>query len=93
MGLRLIQTAVAVGRWLIGHGDVVSAIVLASREKAIVELLAEGHADASVARRLGVSQRTVTYTLRALMDRIGVENRFQLGLVLGATQAVKSSAD
>jgi DNA-binding CsgD family transcriptional regulator len=55
---------------------------LNAREKAIVELLAEGHTDASVAQRLGISERTITYTLRALMDRVGVENRFQLGLVL-----------
>jgi DNA-binding NarL/FixJ family response regulator len=55
---------------------------LNAREQAIVELLAEGHTDASVAQRLGISERTITYTLRALMDRVGVENRFQLGLVL-----------
>ena len=57
---------------------------LTSREKALVDLLASGHTDASAARRLGISARTVTYTLRSLMDRLGVENRFQLGLALGS---------
>jgi hypothetical protein len=30
----------------------------------------------------------VLYAMRALMDRLGVENRFQLALVLGAAQAI-----
>lgn len=64
--------------------DGVPAIVLTSREKAIVALLAQGHTDAASARQLGISARSLTYTLRALMDRLGVDNRFQLGLALGA---------
>jgi DNA-binding CsgD family transcriptional regulator len=66
----------------------VPPIVLTPREQAIVGLLAEGHTDASAAQHLGISQRTIAYTLRALMDRIGVDNRFQLGMALGATRAV-----
>ena len=58
-------------------------VVFSAREKALVELLAAGHTDASAARRLGVSPRTVSYTLQSLMDRLEVENRFQLGLALG----------
>jgi LuxR family transcriptional regulator of spore coat protein len=57
--------------------------VFTPREKALVELLAEGHTDASAARRLGVSPRTVSYTVQSLMDRLEVDNRFQLGLALG----------
>lgn len=67
------------------HG--VPDIVLTPREKAVIALLAEGHTDSTAARQLGISPRTITYALRALMDRIGVENRFQLGLALGALQA------
>jgi DNA-binding CsgD family transcriptional regulator len=70
----------------------VSPIVLTPRERAIVALLAEGHTDAVVAERLGLGQRTIAYSLRALMDRLGVENRFQLGLVLGAAKAAAPSA-
>jgi DNA-binding CsgD family transcriptional regulator len=65
----------------------VPPIVLTTREQAIVALLAEGQTDSVVARHLGISERTIAYTLRALMDRLGVENRFQLGLVLGAAHA------
>lgn len=65
----------------------VPRLVLTPREKALVALLAEGHTDASAADHLGMSARSVTYTLRALMDRLGVENRFQLGLALGALHA------
>nr|BFE70522.1 hypothetical protein GCM10020092_038230 [Actinoplanes digitatis] len=41
-----------------------------------------------MAAELGLSRRTVSYTLRAVMDRLGVENRFQLALVLGAAYAI-----
>jgi DNA-binding NarL/FixJ family response regulator len=57
---------------------------LTQREQAIVTLLAAGHTDASTAHHLGISSRTIAYTLRALMDRYGVQNRFQLGLMIGA---------
>ncbi|BCB90797.1 hypothetical protein Psuf_081100 [Phytohabitans suffuscus] len=66
----------------------VPTVVLTQREKAVVALLADGHTDATAAKQLGMSTRTLTYTLRGLMDRFGVENRFQLGLALGAMRAV-----
>ncbi|MEE6258049.1 helix-turn-helix transcriptional regulator [Plantactinospora sonchi] len=69
----------------------VPEVVLTPREKAVVALLAEGHTDTSAAEQLGISTRSVTYTLRALMDRLGVENRFQLGLALGAMNAATPS--
>jgi DNA-binding CsgD family transcriptional regulator len=62
--------------------------VLTPRERAVVALLSEGHTEATAALHLGISSRSVTYTLRGLMDRLGVENRFQLGLALGAMDAV-----
>ncbi|MDQ7908344.1 helix-turn-helix transcriptional regulator [Phytohabitans sp. ZYX-F-186] len=65
----------------------VPTVVLTQREKAVVALLADGHTDATAAKHLGMSTRTLTYTLRGLMDRFGVENRFQLGLALGAMRA------
>ncbi|MFJ2578077.1 LuxR C-terminal-related transcriptional regulator [Kitasatospora aureofaciens] len=57
-------------------------VVLTGRERRLVELLLAGHSDATAAGRLGVSVRTVGYTLRHLMDRYGVDNRLQLGVVL-----------
>lgn len=62
-------------------------MVLTPREQALVALLAGGASDQSAADQLGVSRRTVVYTLTGLMQRYGVENRFQLALVLGATGA------
>jgi DNA-binding NarL/FixJ family response regulator len=62
-----------------------TTVQLSEREARIVTLLAAGHTDASAADQLGLSQRTVAYVVRGLMDRMHVQNRFQLGLVLGAT--------
>lgn len=56
---------------------------LTPREQAVVQLLAQGHTDASAAQELRISQRSVSGILRNLMDRLGVNNRFQLGLALG----------
>lgn len=67
-------------------------IVLGPRERALIALLAEGHSDASAARALRISRRSVSYSLRSLMDVLGVENRFQLGLALGAIGAARPSA-
>lgn len=60
---------------------------MSNREQALVCLLALGHTDQSAAQQLRLSDRTVAYTMRRLMDRLGVENRFQLALLLGAAGA------
>jgi len=57
---------------------------LTPRERAVIRLLAAGHTDATTSEALGLSARTIAYTLRSLMDRYGAQNRFQLGLMLGA---------
>ena len=64
-----------------------AAVALTPRERAIVELLARGHTDETAARELDLSRRTVGYALGGLMSRLGVDNRFQLGLALGAMRA------
>ncbi|HEX2171315.1 MAG TPA: helix-turn-helix transcriptional regulator [Dehalococcoidia bacterium] len=61
-------------------------LTLDDRERALIALLAQGHTDVTAARELRISPRTVSNVLRSLMERAGVENRFQLGLALGATQ-------
>jgi DNA-binding CsgD family transcriptional regulator len=58
-------------------------ITLSDRERELISLLAHGHTDVSAAQHLGISARSVTNILRSLMNRLGVENRFQLGLALG----------
>jgi DNA-binding CsgD family transcriptional regulator len=55
---------------------------LTARELAVVRLHMTGLTDAAAAGELGLSERTVAYTMRGLMDRFGVTNRFQLGLAL-----------
>jgi DNA-binding NarL/FixJ family response regulator len=55
---------------------------LSPRELSVVRLLAAGHSDASASAKLGLSLRTIGYTVRNLMDRCQVASRFQLGLVL-----------
>ncbi|MEV4278639.1 LuxR C-terminal-related transcriptional regulator [Actinoplanes xinjiangensis] len=66
----------------------VPPIELTAREQAILTLLTDGYSEEAAGEALGLSRRTVVYTLRALMDRLGVQNRFQLALVLGAARAV-----
>jgi DNA-binding CsgD family transcriptional regulator len=65
-----------------------SRLSLSAREHALVALLAHGHTDTTAAEAMLVSRRTVSNTLRDLMDRLGVENRFQLGLAIGALGGV-----
>ena len=55
-------------------------VALSTREQAILRLLAEGHTDKSAAQSLGLSVRTVAYSLSELMARLGVVNRLQLGI-------------
>jgi DNA-binding CsgD family transcriptional regulator len=62
----------------------VPTIVLSERERELIKLLARGHTDVTAAQTLQISARSITNVLRAVMDRIGVDNRFQLGLALGA---------
>ncbi|WP_306212362.1 helix-turn-helix transcriptional regulator [Actinoplanes sp. RD1] len=67
--------------------EVFTPINLSDRERTLVTLLAAGHTDRTAAEQLRISPRSVTGTLRVLMDRLGVENRFQLGVALGGLQA------
>ena len=46
----------------------------------ILSLLAAGATDATIAARVGVSQRTVERKVRLLLDRLDATTRFQAGL-------------
>ncbi len=48
-------------------------------ERAILRCLLAGHTDASAARRLGISPRTVRRHVGSLMERTGARSRFDLG--------------
>lgn len=50
------------------------------REVRMLALLATGASDSVIARRLGISQRTVERHVRNLMDSLGATTRFQAGV-------------
>ncbi|MGW2995319.1 helix-turn-helix domain-containing protein, partial [Streptomyces sp. NPDC001193] len=43
-------------------------------------LLAEGHTDEGIAKRLGVSHRTARRIATVLMERLGARSRFEAGV-------------
>jgi DNA-binding NarL/FixJ family response regulator len=53
---------------------------LTSTESAAVRLLAEGHTDEAIAKRLGVSHRTARRIAGGLMERLGARSRFEAGV-------------
>jgi DNA-binding CsgD family transcriptional regulator len=72
-------------------GAVIRCLTLTERERKLIALLAEGLTDESAARRMQLSSRTVTNILRSLMNRLGVDNRFQLGLAIGMHSQARGS--
>jgi DNA-binding NarL/FixJ family response regulator len=61
--------------------------ILTPRENAVVRLLARGYTDARAARELHISERSVSNIVRSMMDKLGVDNRFQMGVALGLLAA------
>lgn len=53
---------------------------LTGQQSTVIRLLAEGHTDEAVAKRLGVSSRTARRTASELMDRLGARSRFEAGV-------------
>jgi DNA-binding CsgD family transcriptional regulator len=69
---------------------------MSDREWEVLQLLAQGHTDETVARTLGVSLRTARRVAADLMVRLGARSRFQAGLMasclLGRTVAAPTGA-
>ncbi len=89
-------SALFLRRWSDARPPGVGATVVAPltpRERRIIALLAAGHTDAGVAARLRLSERTIAHVIRGVMERHGVQNRFQLGLVLGAAMTAPTLAE
>ncbi|MFC4590854.1 helix-turn-helix domain-containing protein [Sphaerisporangium corydalis] len=61
---------------------------LSSQEVHILKLWAQGHTDASAARRMEVSLRTVRRLSDRLAERLGTRSRFQLGVVAIAKRLI-----
>ncbi|WP_206505709.1 helix-turn-helix transcriptional regulator [Streptomyces chrestomyceticus] len=55
---------------------------LSAVEEAVIRMLAEGMKDETIARRVGVSPRTLSRLISTLLDRLGVQTRFQAALEL-----------
>lgn len=53
---------------------------LDSQEFAVLRLLAEGHTDEGIAKRMGLSHRTARRIATVLMERLGVRSRFEAGV-------------
>ncbi|MCX5382579.1 LuxR C-terminal-related transcriptional regulator [Streptomyces sp. NBC_00083] len=53
---------------------------LSPQESTTVTLLAQGHTDEAIAKRLGVSQRTARRIATELMERLGARSRFEAGV-------------
>ncbi|MFE7775906.1 helix-turn-helix domain-containing protein [Streptomyces sp. NPDC057445] len=53
---------------------------LTGQQAAVIRLLAEGHTDETIAKRLGVSHRTARRIASELMERAGARSRFELGV-------------
>ncbi|MFE2043152.1 LuxR C-terminal-related transcriptional regulator [Streptomyces sp. NPDC059477] len=66
-----------------GYGEAFGAV-----QNAILGLLATGLKDEVIARRLGMSERTFRRHVAAIMDRLGVQSRFQAGVSAARTGLV-----
>ncbi|MEU9301750.1 helix-turn-helix transcriptional regulator [Streptomyces sp. NPDC048269] len=53
---------------------------LTAQQSEAVRLLAEGHTDEAIAKRLGVSSRTARRIANELMERLGARSRFEAGV-------------
>jgi DNA-binding CsgD family transcriptional regulator/sugar-specific transcriptional regulator TrmB len=74
----LFESTWAAGRPL-GEAPVRDAHGLTPQEQAALSLLADGHTDDAIARRLGVSPRTARRVTTDLIERLGARSRFQAG--------------
>jgi DNA-binding NarL/FixJ family response regulator len=50
---------------------------LTRRERDVLDLLGEGHSDADMASKLGISPRTVNTHISAILAKLSVHNRTQ----------------
>lgn len=53
---------------------------LSGQQEVVLRMLAEGQTDQAIARRLGVTTRTITRRMGEIYDALGVNNRFQAGV-------------
>jgi DNA-binding NarL/FixJ family response regulator len=66
---------IAARRWLLGRAPTPAGPSLTGRERAVLDLVAEGATNAVVATRLRVSENTVKFHLQNIYLKLGVSNR------------------
>ena len=66
---------IAARRWLLGRAPTPGGPSLTGRERAVLDLVAEGATNAVVATRLRVSENTVKFHLQNIYLKLGVSNR------------------
>lgn len=65
------------------------AVELTPREREVLALVVAGHSNKQIARRLGISEKTVKGHLTNLFQRIGVQDRTQAALWAERTGALR----
>jgi two-component system nitrate/nitrite response regulator NarL len=55
---------------------------LTPREQQIASAIADGRTNRDIAARLGITEQTVKNHLTSIFEKVGVDNRLQLGLAL-----------
>ncbi|MEV7670271.1 LuxR C-terminal-related transcriptional regulator [Streptomyces sp. NPDC088752] len=63
----------------LGSGSAADEHGLTAQQNAALQLLAAGHTDDAIAKRLGVSPRTARRIATDLMERLGARSRFEAG--------------
>ena len=57
-------------------------VALTPREQQIAQAIADGRTNRDIAARLGITEQTVKNHLTSIFEKVGVDNRLQLGLAL-----------
>ncbi|MFI9269516.1 LuxR C-terminal-related transcriptional regulator [Kitasatospora sp. NPDC052896] len=70
------------------HSAQAAPEVVPSIRESIQRLLVEGHSDKVIARRLGISERTLQAHVAHIKDSLGARNRLHLGFLLGRSETV-----
>ncbi|MEU5658869.1 LuxR C-terminal-related transcriptional regulator [Streptomyces sp. NPDC047737] len=82
--------------WLHGRAipkgeSAVQEVDLSDRERAVLRMLAAGYTDASVARALGISTRTLRRMTTVILEKIGARSRFEAGVRAATLALVETS--